>query len=262
MQENLEKQQDSLIPVAPETNSWNSGLLEAGTETSTTDEDSVPIDDQKKWCTGLFCLDPEIHVPKRSICLGALTGLSALGVPIYLGTAAAPITSLCLGNFSSAIKGLVPKSENNKAKQIAIMVAMASCGAGLDFTSTFLGFPTNFAFSGLCGAAATATLKKGMKAFLYDDITAQKERFRLEKEQAKAWIENELTWLDVYSKKPVDYLEAIARGETPKWDSDKGGYVYENTSQETTTIGGKKSAEKVEEVDPQADAEVDTELPF
>ena len=186
MQENLEKQQDSLMPFAPEPNSWNSGLLEAGTETSTTDEVSEPINDQKKWCTGLFCLDPEIHVPKRSICLGALTGLSALGVPIYLGTAAAPITSLCLGNFSSAIKGLVPKSENNKAKQIAIMIAMASCGAGLDFTSTFLGFPTNFAFSGLCGAAATATLKKGMKAFLYDDITAQKERFRLEKEQAKA----------------------------------------------------------------------------
>jgi hypothetical protein len=93
---------------------------------------------------------------------------------------------------------------------------------------------------------------------MYDDPTAVHE----EKEQAKAWIENELTWLDVYSKKPVDYLEAIARGETPKWDSDKGGYVYENASQETTTIGGKKSTEKVEQVDPQADAEVDTELPF
>ena len=97
-----------------------------------------------------------------------------------------------------------------------------------------------------------------ISTIMYDDPAPVHE----DKAQANAWINDEMTWLDVYSKKPVDYLEAIARGETPKWDSDKGGYVYENSSQETTTIGGKKSAEKVEEVDPQADAEVDTELPF
>jgi hypothetical protein len=93
---------------------------------------------------------------------------------------------------------------------------------------------------------------------MYDDPAPVHE----DKVQANAWINDEMTWLDVYSKKPVDYLEAIARGETPKWDSDKGGYVYENACQETTTIGGKKSEEKVEQVDPHAVAEVDTELPF
>ena len=79
--------------------------------------------------------------------------------------------------------------------------------------------------------------------------------------QAKAWIEDELTWLDVYSKKPVDYLEAIARGETPKWDSEKGGYVYENNTEETTMIGGAK-AEKPSYLDPQVDEEPAGDLPF
>ena len=69
-----------------------------------------------------------------------------------------------------------------------------------------------------------------------------------------------MSWTDVYSKKPVEYLEAIARGETPKWDNEKGGYVYGDSSVEEETIGGTKSSKKV--VDPQADAEVDTDLPF
>jgi hypothetical protein len=68
-----------------------------------------------------------------------------------------------------------------------------------------------------------------------------------------------MTWLDVYSKKPVDYLEAIARGETPKWDSDKGGYVYLNNAESTTSMGGSKSAPIV---DPQANDAVDGDLPF
>ena len=31
-------------------------------------------------------------------------------------------------------------------------------------------------------------------------------------------MKNELTWQDVYAQKPVEYLEAIARGETPVWE--------------------------------------------
>jgi hypothetical protein len=53
-----------------------------------------------------------------------------------------------------------------------------------------------------------------------------KDLFTQKKNKQDAWINDELTWNDVYSKKPVEYLEAIARGETPKWDSEKGGYVY------------------------------------
>jgi len=79
--------------------------------------------------------------------------------------------------------------------------------------------------------------------------------------QSKTWVEDEMTWLDVYSKKPVDYLEAIARGETPKWDNEKGGYVYENNTEETTSIGGAKS-EKPSYTDPQVDEEPAGDLPF
>ena len=69
----------------------------------------------------------------------------------------------------------------------------------------------------------------------------------------KSWLSDELTWDDVYSKKPVEYLEAIARGETPTWDSDSGKYVYGDSS-----VGG--SAASVQ--DPQSDELPDEELPF
>jgi hypothetical protein len=94
-----------------------------------------------------------------------------------------------------------------------------------------------------------------ISTIMYDDPNAVHE----DKAQADAWINDELTWLDVYSKKPVDYLEAIARGETPKWDSEKGGYVYANDIESTTSIGGGKSTPIV---DPQANDEADSELPF
>jgi hypothetical protein len=70
----------------------------------------------------------------------------------------------------------------------------------------------------------------------------------------KDWLNDELTWTDVYSKKPVEYLEAIARGETPRWDNEKGGYVYENNSQSTSIMGSP--------IDSQSDDMQDPDLPF
>ena len=79
--------------------------------------------------------------------------------------------------------------------------------------------------------------------------------------QAKAWVNDPLTWNDVYSKKPVEYLEALARGETPRWDSDKGGYAYGDSTESTTSMGGsKKASDNI--VDPQSNDEPDSELPF
>ena len=75
-------------------------------------------------------------------------------------------------------------------------------------------------------------------------------------ETAKAWTEDPLTWADVYSKKPVEYLEAIARGETPRWSSDIGKYVYGDSTANEETIGGGSYT------DPQAEAEPDGDLPF
>jgi hypothetical protein len=75
-------------------------------------------------------------------------------------------------------------------------------------------------------------------------------------EQLKTWVEDPTTWEDVYSKKPVEYLEAIARGEVPRWDSETKKYLYGDDS--TEVFGGSTS----ESVDPQANMGIDEELPF
>ena len=93
-----------------------------------------------------------------------------------------------------------------------------------------------------------------IQTVMYDDPTPVSD----DKEMSKAWIEDELTWRDVYSKKPTEYLEAIARGETPRWDSDKGGYVYGNDDEGEVTFSSSKS----KTVDPQENDDPDSELPF
>lgn len=80
--------------------------------------------------------------------------------------------------------------------------------------------------------------------------------------QMSEWVGDEMTWEDVYSKKPVEYLEAIARGETPRWDSEKGGYVYSNDETSEVSMGGSKSMSITDVEDPQANNEVDEDLPF
>ena len=97
-----------------------------------------------------------------------------------------------------------------------------------------------------------------IQTVMYDDPTPVHE----DEEVMADWVGNELTWEDVYSKKATEYLEAIARGEVPKWDSDAGKYVYGDSSQEEMTIGGSKPSKKVETKDPQANDDVDDELPF
>jgi hypothetical protein len=94
-----------------------------------------------------------------------------------------------------------------------------------------------------------------IQTVMYDDA----EPVHSDKDLAESWINDELTWEDVYSKKPVEYLEAIARGETPKWNSDKGGYDYGDSSEDETSFGGSKSSGYE---DPQADAEEDSDMPF
>jgi hypothetical protein len=75
----------------------------------------------------------------------------------------------------------------------------------------------------------------------------------------KSWVEDELTWSDVYSKKPVEYLEAVANGEVPKWDSVTGKYVYGDSSVGEESIGGSKPSTPA---DPQANEESDDDMPF
>jgi hypothetical protein len=91
-----------------------------------------------------------------------------------------------------------------------------------------------------------------IQTIMYDDPSPVHE----DKAIGDSWVKDELSWADVYSKKPVDYLEAIARGETPRWDSDAGKYVYGNSVEETTSMGGSKYT------DPQSEDEPDGDLPF
>ena len=79
--------------------------------------------------------------------------------------------------------------------------------------------------------------------------------------QAKEWLSNDSTWKDVYSQKPVEYLEAIAKGVEPIWDNELKKYTYNdpsNKTESTTTVGGSNSTF----VDPQANDKQDEDLPF
>ena len=100
-----------------------------------------------------------------------------------------------------------------------------------------------------------------IQAVMYDDPQPISDN----EDTLKSWVEDELTWSDVYSKKPVEYLEAIARGETPRWDSDSGKYAYSDSTVDETVIGGKSksSSGKVEKTpDPQAESAPDEDMPF
>ena len=90
------------------------------------------------------------------------------------------------------------------------------------------------------------------QTIMYDDPSPLHE----DSSTMKEWMEDELTWADVYSKKPVEYLEAIARGETPVWDSELKKYVYGDDDE--MTMGGSSSPK----ADPQASMDVDEDLPF
>jgi hypothetical protein len=77
---------------------------------------------------------------------------------------------------------------------------------------------------------------------------------------AKAWLDDTLTWADVYSKKGEDYLDMVAKGEVPRWDSNQNKFVSSNNTTSEETIGAPKSTTPT--VDPQDDEEVDSDLPF
>ncbi len=97
-----------------------------------------------------------------------------------------------------------------------------------------------------------------IQTVMYDDPSPVHE----DDDTMKSWIEDELTWEDVYSKKATEYLESVARGETPRWDSDAGKYIYGDSSEGEIVMGGNKSKTDTKVEDPQANDEIDEELPF
>ena len=96
-----------------------------------------------------------------------------------------------------------------------------------------------------------------IQTIMYDDPAPLHE----DEETKKSWANDELTWRDVYSKKPVEYLEAIARGETPKWSTELGKYTYGDSTESVESFGGTKAKTEVY-ADPQVNDEIDEDLPF
>ena len=96
-----------------------------------------------------------------------------------------------------------------------------------------------------------------IQTIMYDDPAPLHE----DEETKKSWANDELTWRDVYSKKPVEYLEAIARGETPKWSTELGKYTYGDSTESVESFGGTKAKTEVY-ADPQINDEIDEDLPF
>ena len=56
-----------------------------------------------------------------------------------------------------------------------------------------------------------------------------------DKEKANDWFGNEETHKDVYSKKPLEYLEIVATNKTPIWDSEQKKFVAEEDKEEKET---------------------------
>jgi hypothetical protein len=95
-----------------------------------------------------------------------------------------------------------------------------------------------------------------VQTIMYDDPAP----IHTDKDIMDGWVSDELTWLDAYSKKPVEYLEAVAVGETPIWNSDLKKYVYGEDAE--ISLGGANKTEDTPVVDPQEGEAPSDELPF
>lgn len=75
--------------------------------------------------------------------------------------------------------------------------------------------------------------------------------------QSDEWLTDELVWSDVYSKKGEDYLDMVANGETPRWDSATSKWVSNSQSEDVIA-----PSTKTQYSDPQAEDVADDDLPF
>lgn len=100
-------------------------------------------------------------------------------------------------------------------------------------------------------------------------IPEDKEPLHTDEAQIKEWVEDDTIWSDVYSKKPEEYLEMVAKGETPKWSQTAKKWVSDSETEAEETVAGNTAPEtglklKTDQiVDPQSGDEPDEdELPF
>jgi hypothetical protein len=94
-------------------------------------------------------------------------------------------------------------------------------------------------------------------------IPEDQSSLHTEKSVSDTWLSDDLTWSDVYSKKPEDYLEMIAKGEVPKWDSATSKWVS-NSSENSEFMTPSTPTQKttVPDYHPQEEVDGDDDLPF
>ena len=63
-----------------------------------------------------------------------------------------------------------------------------------------------------------------------------------DKVKANTWLSDKTTWRDIYKAQPVEYLQIVANGETPKWDTGLKKFVVEGGDNvETESTWGKSN---------------------
>ena len=119
-------------------------------------------------------------------------------------------------------------TDSQKGRDLIISLTLTKAGTGKEYTA--------------------------INSVIPDDMTP----LHVDANVAKSWVDDELTWSDVYSKKGEDYLEMVAKGEVPRWDSLTNKWV--SNSQLEETIGSSKPSTPVVDLQEQDDS--DGDLPF
>jgi len=77
--------------------------------------------------------------------------------------------------------------------------------------------------------------------------------------EAKEWITNEETWRDVYSTKPIEYVNIVAEQKTPVWDSELKKFVAEEDKEEKETASLEEEINMMEGFSDEDENELEVE---
>jgi hypothetical protein len=93
-------------------------------------------------------------------------------------------------------------------------------------------------------------------------IQEDKSPLHTDSEILNEWVNHSDTWRDVYSIKPIEYLELVAQGENPIWSRESGKFVSSNEDESDFEPVSSNVNAKVQVEDPQVNQDVDDDLPF
>jgi hypothetical protein len=89
-------------------------------------------------------------------------------------------------------------------------------------------------------------------------IPDDKSPISTNEEQKVLWLSNPMTWREAYSIKPVEYLQGVSEGYTPRWNNDIKKWVYGEEAEMQLSSNN----EMAPVADPQENDVEDEDLPF